>query len=151
MKFNTIMKTQSKRITTGSLIKEPGKKHSHTITRKNSNKECVVKTDIKPNPETASNGKKLSKDISWASIAKSSNNRSTALKPKYDTSTEKRTSLTGSTTKSKKSKNHSNANRSWALITRSNKHIVIPESVLQKNKKKQAEIYQLNNNDFPAL
>ena len=151
MKFNTIIKAQSKRITTGSLIKEPGIKKSHTIMRKNLDNECVVKTDINPNPETASNGKKLSKDISWASIAKSSNNRSTALKPKYDTSTEKRTSLTGSTTKFKKSRNYGNVNKNWTLVARSNKHSVISKSVFQKNKKKQAKRYRFNNNDFPAL
>ena len=131
--------------------KEPGKKHSHTITRKNSNKECVVKTDIKPNPETASNGKKQSKDISWTSIAKSCHNRSTALKPKYDTSTEKRTSLSGSSDEIEKARNQSKVNRSWPLVARGEEHSVISESVLQKNKTKQAERYRFNNNDFPAL
>ena len=119
--------------------------------RKNSDEKYVVKADKKPNPETASNGKKLSKDISWASIAKSSNNRSTALKPKYDTSTEKRTSLSGSSDEIEKARNQSKVNRSWPLVARGEEHSVISESVLQKSKTKQAERYQFNNNDFPAL
>ena len=151
MKFNTIIKAQSKRITAGSLIKEPGIKKSQTITRKNSDEECVVKTDIKPNPKPVTNRNKLSKGISWALIAKSCNNGSTALKPKDDTSTEKRTSLTGSTTKFKKSRNYGNLNKNWTLVARSDKPSVISESVLQQNKIKQAERYQFNNNDFPAL
>ena len=121
------------------------------VRHRGSNNTYVTKTKANIKPKAVSNRKMADKDISWTSISKSCNNRSTALKPKYDTSTKKRTSLSGSSAEIEKSRNHSNANRNGELVTRSNKHSVILKSVFQKNKTKQAEKYQLNNNDFPAL